>query len=117
VHTAAHGFTTLLGTWPLWALIVTGVWGLIVNQRAYTQAPLSVSLPVMTVMDPVVAVVFGAYVYNERPADTPVAVIVQVTALTGLAFAVAALARFVQPAIAATGGTATPNTESTPAAR
>jgi drug/metabolite transporter (DMT)-like permease len=97
VHTAGQGIPTLLSTWPLWALIVTGVWGLVVNQRAYTRAPLTVSLPVMTVMDPVIAVIFGAYVYAELPADNPAAVTVQVAALASLAAAVTALAHFVQP--------------------
>jgi hypothetical protein len=79
VHVATTGPLAVVSRWPLWALIVTGVWALVVNQRAYTHAPLDVSLPVLTVTNPIVAVAFGAYVFGEKPSDTPVSVIVQLT--------------------------------------
>lgn len=92
VHVAGNAPTTLVTTWPLPALIITGVWALVVNQRAYTHAPLRISLPALTVTNPIVAVVFGAYVFGEKPQDTPVAVIEQAIYLTVLAAAVTALA-------------------------
>lgn len=92
VHVAAGGLGGLLTSWPLWALIVTGAWGLVINQRAYTHAPLRVSLPAMTVADPIVAVIFGAYAFGEMPSDTPLSVVMQLICLTVLAAGVTALA-------------------------
>ena len=91
VHLASDPVRLLTG-WPLWSLIVTGVWALVVNQRAYTHAPLRVSLPVLTVTNPIVAVVFGAYVFGEKPSDSPGTVSVQIVCLTLLACGVAVLA-------------------------
>lgn len=92
VHLATTGWQALLTGWPLWALIVSGVWALIVNQRAYTRAPLRVSLPVLTVTNPIVAVLFGAYVFAEKPSDAPANVVVQLVCLTLLAVGVTVLA-------------------------
>lgn len=92
VHLAGSGPRTLLTHWPLWVLLVTGAWALVVNQRAYTHAPLPVSLPVLTVTNPIVALVFGAYVFNEKPADSPSSVVLQAICLVLLAAAVTALA-------------------------
>ncbi|MGN6474215.1 MAG: DMT family transporter [Mycobacteriales bacterium] len=92
VHLAASGPRTLLTHWPLWVLLATGAWALVVNQRAYTHAPLPVSLPVLTVTNPIVAVIFGAYVFNEKPADTPGRVVLQAIFLVLLAAGVTALA-------------------------
>src|SRR5205807_9819528 len=92
VHVAPAGWHGVLLGWPLWVLAGTGIWALAVNQRAYTRAPLRVSLPVMTVANPVVAVVFGAYVFGEKPADSVVAVAAQVVCLAALAGGVTVLA-------------------------
>lgn len=91
VHIAADGLIAMLTHWPLWVLIVMGIWALVLNQRAYTHAPLRVSLPVLTVANPIVAVIFGAYVYDEKPGDSPVLIILQIACLTLLAVGVAAL--------------------------
>lgn len=92
VQDATSGLAAVVADWPLWVLIATGAWALIVNQRAYTHAPLRVSLPVLTVANPIVAVIFGAYVYDEKPGDTPAAVAVQIVCLTLLAAGVTVLA-------------------------
>lgn len=92
VHEAAHGVVHALVGWPVWVLLVVGVWALVVNQRAYTRAPLRVSLPVLTVANPIVAVVFGALVFGETPADNPWAVTGQAACLAALAAGVTVLA-------------------------
>jgi hypothetical protein len=92
VHVAGSGAIALLAHWPLWVLLATGWWALVVNQRAYTHAPLPVSLPVLTVANPVVAVIFGAYVFNEKPADAPGRVVLQAACLVLLAIGVTVLA-------------------------
>lgn len=54
--------------WAISVLLVLGVWGVGLNQRAYEVAPLSVSMPVLNVVDVVVAIAFGFYVFHEVPA-------------------------------------------------
>jgi glucose uptake protein GlcU len=41
------------------------------NQRAYQIAPLSFSMPVVNVVDIVVAILFGVLVFGEAPAHSP----------------------------------------------
>lgn len=54
--------------WAISVLILLGVWGVGLNQRAYQVAPLSVSMPILNVVDVVVAIAFGYYVFHEVPA-------------------------------------------------
>lgn len=98
VHQLSAAPAALASTWPLWALLITGIWALVTNQRAYTQAPLPTSLPVVMVLNPAVGVAFGAYVFSEKPADNPLAVLAQVLCLSTVAVAIAILARGAEPA-------------------
>lgn len=54
--------------WAISALILLGLWGIGLNQRAYQVAPLSVSMPILNVVAVVVAIAFGYYVFHEVPA-------------------------------------------------
>lgn len=64
----------LITTWPLWALLCVGLCGTAVNQRAYQAAPLSMSMPVLNIVSPLVALLFGWAVFEEKIAHTPAAV-------------------------------------------
>jgi drug/metabolite transporter (DMT)-like permease len=86
--------------WPTWALVVLGAWAVVVHQRAYADAPLSVSLPALTVANPLVAMVFGAAVFGERPASTPLAILAQAL---GLAVIIASVTMLARPERAAQG--------------
>jgi glucose uptake protein GlcU len=52
------------------ALIGAGLIGTALNQRAYQIAPLAFSMPVVNVVDVLVAVLFGVVVYGEQPAHS-----------------------------------------------
>jgi drug/metabolite transporter (DMT)-like permease len=80
-------------SWPPWVLLVFGVWGLTLNQRAYHSAALSVVLPVFNTIDPVVGMVFGILVFDERPAHTPLAIALEVIGFVVMAAGAVALAR------------------------
>jgi hypothetical protein len=67
--------------WPLYVLIGVGIVGVILNQHAYQRSPLSVTMPVLNVVDVLVAVGFGYAVFGEVPAHTPLAVLAEVIAL------------------------------------
>ena len=66
-RTGGQGFPTgLLGSWPLWATLLVGAIGTVLNQLAFQAGPLSASLPVIQTVDPVLSLVFGVAVYDEQ---------------------------------------------------
>ena len=75
----------LLTSWPLYALACAGLCGMAINQRAYHLAPLSMSMPVLNIVDVLVAVGLGAWVFGEPPAHGPAALAVQAAALACMA--------------------------------
>jgi drug/metabolite transporter (DMT)-like permease len=76
--------TPFYANWAVYAVIPLGVAGFITNQRAYHVAPLTKSLPVLNLLNPVVAVVFGVVAFSERAhASAPA----QVLGIVGLAVA------------------------------
>ncbi len=52
--------------WPIYALIVGGMLGLLCEQAALHVGPLSVSQPFIVIVDPVVSVALGVWIYHER---------------------------------------------------
>lgn len=100
----AAGLSGLLGSWALWVGVALSIWAFALNQRAYQAAPLDVSLPVLTMIEPLAAIVFGFYVFGERPAGQVAAVVVEVAALLVMALGVVQLSRLAAataPAVAA----------------
>lgn len=73
---AAHGLGSvawaLLTAWPTWLVPLVGVSGVALNQKAYRAGPLAASMPVLNIVDVLVAVAFGAVVFDEVPAHRPV---------------------------------------------
>ena len=78
---SAHGplgqLWALLTAWPTWAVVVVGISGVSLNQRAYRCGPLSASMPILNIVDVLVAIGFGIVVFQERPASDVLAVIGQ----------------------------------------
>lgn len=95
---AASGIGGVLTSWPVWVLLVLGVGGLALNQRAYQRAPLSVSMPVLNVVAPLVAIAFGYLVLDERPATTVSALAAEGAGVVLMALGVVRLARAQSPA-------------------
>ncbi len=85
--------------WPPYALAVVGLAGLLVGQSAFAAGRLELSLPTMSVVDPLVSVLIGALVLGETLASSAAAVAVQVIGLSASAIGVYLLAR--SPAIRA----------------
>jgi hypothetical protein len=75
------GVVAMLMTWPLYFLLVCGAGGILSNQRAYTLAGLSASLPMLNIVNVVVALFFGLLVFDEMPAHGALAIALQVAAL------------------------------------
>ncbi|MGH3094853.1 MAG: DMT family transporter [Streptosporangiales bacterium] len=81
---ASDGIENALLSWPIYALVVAGAFAIVVNQRAYRIAPLSMSLPMINVVDVAGAVLFGLVVLGEVPAHNPLAVATQAAAVVAM---------------------------------
>lgn len=90
---ADDGAAGLLGGWPLWIVVVLGLSGVAVNQQAYRVGALSASMPILNVVNVVVAVTFGVLIFDEVPAHTPAALLVQGVALACIAAGLVGLGR------------------------
>lgn len=62
----SFGVSGLFVRWPLYALIGAGLIGLWTEQAALHVGPLSVSQPIIVIVDPVVSVALGVWLYRER---------------------------------------------------
>jgi drug/metabolite transporter (DMT)-like permease len=93
LHDLDDGPLTLLTSWPLYALVGAGVSGTAINQRAYQVAPLSMSMPVLNIVDVLVAVGLGAWAFGEPPAHDAAALVVQGVALACMAVGLHQIAR------------------------
>jgi hypothetical protein len=60
-----RGVGTLVGSWPLYALIAVGAFGIVLTQLAYRAGPLSSSLPIIMTVDALVSLVIGTSVFDE----------------------------------------------------
>lgn len=94
VISARDGWTGMLASWPLYALVVVGIGGVAVNQLAYRTARLSASMPVLNVVDGAVAITFGYFVFHEVPRHDPVALMIEIATLPALFVGLWVLARY-----------------------
>jgi drug/metabolite transporter (DMT)-like permease len=105
---ADNGFATLL-RWEPYALLAAGTVGTLLSQSAFQAGALSVSLPVIDTLEPVSAVVVGAFVFGERLAASPGRLAAQLAGGAIAAAGIAALSRSSVAAAEATPGTASPD--------
>lgn len=61
-----HGLTTVVTSWPVFALLLVAATGLLLGQSAFEAAPLDASLPAITVAEPITGIAFGIGVYGEH---------------------------------------------------
>lgn len=62
----ASGPVGMLEHWPIYALILSAVLGSVLQQAALQVGPLSVSQPLIVVVDPAVAIVLSVWIFDER---------------------------------------------------
>jgi drug/metabolite transporter (DMT)-like permease len=87
------GPLALLTSWQLPTLVVAGAFGLALNQLAFKAGPLNTSLPAIATVDPLVSIVLGVLVYDERLRSSAAAVVGEVACLVLLSAAVVQLSR------------------------
>ncbi len=61
----ASGIGELLESWELYVLIGAGLLGMVMAQSAFQAGALDASLPVLTVVDPIVSILIGAFLFGE----------------------------------------------------
>lgn len=79
--------------WSLWALVVVGLGAILLNQRAFQATRLSVTMPMVNIVNVLVAIAFGFAVFGERLFATPVTLVVEVVALVAMGVGVRQLAK------------------------
>ena len=87
------GLAAVLGHWPVWLVAPAGLTAFTLSQRAYQATRLSVSVPVLNMMDVLVAVSFGAIVFGDRLFTTPGRLLAEVAGVTMMAVGVWRLVR------------------------
>ncbi|HET9690761.1 MAG TPA: DMT family transporter [Acidimicrobiales bacterium] len=104
-HLLDHGIGRAAASWTPYALAVVAVLGLLLNQSAYQAGNLRESLPVLTVGEPIVAILIGQLLYGERIATTAGAIVGEVVGLAAVTVGVVVLSRMVVPDPAASPAT------------
>lgn len=80
-------------SWPLYALLLIGPIGFVVNQVAFQAGPLERSLPAINAVDPLASIILGVLLYDEKLHGTPLTAAGEAIALVALALSVFRLAR------------------------
>lgn len=93
VHLLTRGIPTLLTHWQPYLLVAVGIGGLIVAQSSFQAGTLDASLPTMTVVDPIVSILIGAFAFGESLDIGLVTTTTQVAALIAMVLGVFLLAR------------------------
>ena len=88
-----HHLTRLPTDWQAYALVGVAAAGVVLIQRAYSIGPLSLALPMIVVVEPVVSVVVGVLLFHEHVRRTGAAPVLAAAGLVVLTGGAAALAR------------------------
>lgn len=83
---------SLLGHWPVWAFVALAGWGTLLNQHAYREAPLAVSMPIVNILGPLIGIAFAALVFGEIPHHSPLHIALELFGLAGVAYGLRGLA-------------------------
>ena len=81
----AFGIPGMLIRWPVYALIGAGVAGTLLEQAALHVGPLSVSQPILVIVNPFASIILSVWLFDERFTNSPAKI-----AIAALSFAVMA---------------------------
>lgn len=65
-RTLSGGIADLVTSWPVYAMVATGVLGMFLTQAAMNAGPLIAAQPGLTLSDPLVSVLWGVLVFHEQ---------------------------------------------------
>jgi drug/metabolite transporter (DMT)-like permease len=97
-HLLNHGIGQVFTHWPPYAVVVVGVGGLLLNQSAFQAGALRWSLPVITILEPLVAIAIGELMFSEHIATGALARVGEILGLIGMVIGIFMLARPQPPA-------------------
>jgi drug/metabolite transporter (DMT)-like permease len=89
----ADGLVRLLTSWPVYAVVLAALAGLLFVQSAFEAAPLRASLPVINVVEPLTGIAFGIGVFGERIRTSPPSLVLEAVGLAAMIIGVVLLAR------------------------
>ncbi len=75
------GFVNTLETWEPYSLLVVGLVTLLLAQSAFQAGKLSDSLPILTVVDPLVSVLIGVLLFRESIGHSTLAILLEVVGM------------------------------------
>ena len=81
----AFGIPGMLTRWPVYALIGAGIAGTVLEQAALHVGPLSVSQPMLVIVNPFASIILSVWLFDERFTNSPAKI-----AIAALSFAVMA---------------------------
>jgi drug/metabolite transporter (DMT)-like permease len=87
------GIAGMLARWPVYALAAAAVTGTLLEQSALHVGPLSVSQPLLVIINPLASIVLSIWLFDERFTDSPAKITLAVLAMAVLAAGVIALSR------------------------
>jgi drug/metabolite transporter (DMT)-like permease len=90
---ATSGIGGMLTHWPVYALVAAVIAGMLLNQSALHVGPLSVSQPLLAIINPLASIILSVWLFDERFTDSPARIAIAAVAMTVLAVAVIALSR------------------------
>ncbi len=92
-HLLDRGLLRVVAHWQPYMLLIAGAAGMVIAQSAFQAGSLDVSLPTMSVIDPVVSIVIGALAFRESLSSSPVAIAAELISLSAMSVGVFVLAR------------------------
>jgi hypothetical protein len=95
------GVIAVFTHWPVYALAAGGAAGIVLVQTALHVGPLSVSQPVLVIVDPTLSVILSAWLFQEHYSRSPAVIAVSVLAFTVMCGGVVALTRTAPPTMQA----------------
>ncbi len=90
---ATFGLLGMFLHWPVYALAASGVAGSVLQQTALHVGPLSVSQPLVVVVDPVASIVLSVWLFDVQFTQNPVNVLLAIVAFAVMAAGVVVLSR------------------------
>ena len=89
--TAAWSVGELFTSWPLYTMVTVGLSGFLLNQHIYNRTRLPESLPMLNLVNPLVALTFGIVVFAEHPSGSPLSLALECLGLTAVLVGIFAL--------------------------
>ena len=89
----AFGIPGMLTRWPVYALIAAGIAGTLLEQAALHVGPLSVSQPVLVIINPFASIILSVWLFDERFTNSPARIAVAAVSFAVMAAGVIMLTR------------------------